>query len=101
MIIRLREQEAQAQFPQLLDRVHQGDQVVVVESSGKPMAALIPAELYAQLIAEREARFQVLDRIRQRLPDVPPSEVEQDVAEAIAEVTRSMITIDFSIWRPS
>jgi len=27
----------------------------------------------------------VLDRIRQRLPDVPLSEVEQDVAEAIAE----------------
>jgi len=27
----------------------------------------------------------VLDRIRQRLPDVPLAEVEQDVAEAIAE----------------
>ncbi len=38
---------------------------------------------YEQLIAEREARFQVLDRIRGRLPEAPAEEVEQDVTAAV------------------
>ncbi len=40
--------------------------------------------MYERLIAEREARFEILDRIRAHLPDLPPKEVAQDVAEAIA-----------------
>jgi predicted Zn-dependent peptidase len=28
----------------------------------------------------------VLDRIRERVPDIPPEEVERDVAEAIAAI---------------
>jgi hypothetical protein len=35
-------------------------------------------ELYEQLIAERKARFQVVDRIRQRLPELAEEEVIQD-----------------------
>ena len=35
-------------------------------------------ELYEQIIAEREARFQVVDRIRQRLPELAEEEVMQD-----------------------
>jgi hypothetical protein len=50
------------------------------------MVAIIPVEMYERLIAEREARFRVLDRIRGRLPEVPPEEVERDVAEAMAAV---------------
>ncbi len=34
--------------------------------------------------AEREVRFQVVDRIRSRLPDLPPEEITLDVAQAIA-----------------
>ena len=49
-------------------------------------ASHIPVEMYKRLIAEREARFRVLDRIRGRLPEVPPEEVERDVAEAVAAV---------------
>ncbi len=48
--------------------------------------SVIPVEMYERVIAEREARFQVLDRVRERLPEVSPEEVEQDVAEAIAAV---------------
>jgi hypothetical protein len=33
--------------------------------------------------AERNARFQVVDRIRERLPSVPGSEVQRDVREAL------------------
>ena len=38
------------------------------------MVAIIPVEMYGRLIAEREARFQVLDRIRGRLPEAPLEE---------------------------
>jgi len=78
--------EARNNFSQLLGQVHFGGQVVIVERFGRPMVAVIPLEDYQQLIAEREARFQVLDEIRQRLPDLSVEEVERDVAEAIAAV---------------
>ena len=78
--------EARSNFSQLLGQVHFGGQVVIVERFGRPMVAIIPLEDYQRLIAEREARFQVLDEIRRRLPDLPVEEVEQDVAEAIAAV---------------
>ncbi len=77
---------ARNNFAHLLGSVHYGNEVVIIERSGKPMVAVIPVAMYEQLIAERETRFQVLDRIRTRLPDVPAAEVEQDVSEAIAAV---------------
>jgi prevent-host-death family protein len=78
--------EARQRFADLIGRVGYGKEVAIVERSGKPMMALIPIELYEQLVAEREARFQVLDRIRVRLPDLPEEEIESDVTQAIAEL---------------
>lgn len=78
--------EARQRFADLLGRVGYGKEVAIVERSGKPMMALIPIELYDQLVAERDARFQVLDRIRMRLPEIPEEEIERDVNWAIAEV---------------
>lgn len=75
--------EARLRFADLLGRVGYGGEVAIIERSGKPMVALIPMEVYEQLIAEREARFQVLDRIRSRLPEFPEEEVEKDVSQAI------------------
>ncbi len=77
---------ARNNFADLLGRVHYGKEEVIIERSGKPMVAVIPIDLYEQMIVERETRFQVLDRLRQRLPDVPEDEVAQDVAAAIAAV---------------
>lgn len=78
--------EARSQFADLLGRVHYRGETVIVERSGKPMVAVIPIELYENLIAEREARFAVVDRVRDKTPDFPETEVAQDVAEAIAAV---------------
>jgi prevent-host-death family protein len=84
--MRMGAREARNRFADLLGRVHYGGETVIVERSGKPMVAVIPVEMYERLIAEREARFQVLDRIREQLPEVPAEEVERDVAEAVAAV---------------
>ena len=86
MVEHIGAREARNKFADLLGNVHYGGQVVIVERSGKPMVAVIPVEVYEQVIAEREARFQVLDRIRSRGPDVSAGEVAQDVAEAIEAV---------------
>jgi prevent-host-death family protein len=86
MVERMGAREARNKFADLVGSVHYGGQVVIVERSGKPMVAVIPVEMYQQLVAEREARFQILDRVRSRLPDVPEEEVERDVTEAIAAV---------------
>lgn len=57
---------------------------MIVERSGKPMVAVIPIELYEQMVAEREARFSVVDQLRQKSPALTEEEVVDDVAEAIA-----------------
>lgn len=81
--------EARQRFADLLGRVGYGGEIAIVERSGKPMVAIIPVELYEQLIAEREARFQVLDRIRSKLPEIPGEEVEKDVSQAIDALRES------------
>jgi len=83
MAMRMGSREARNNFADLLGSVRYGERTVIIERAGKPMAAVIPIEMYQRLVAEREARFQVLERIRRRLPDVAPEEVEQDVAEAV------------------
>ena len=77
--------EARQRFADLLGRVGYGKEVAIVERAGKPMMALIPIEMYAQLVAEREARFEKIDRIRTRLPDIPERELEQIVRHVLFE----------------
>lgn len=86
MTIMMGAREARKNFSELLGRVGYGGEVAIVERSGKPMVAVIPVALYEQLVAERETRFQVLDRIRGRLPDLPVEKVEEDVNKAIRRV---------------
>ncbi len=83
MTIVIGAREARRRFADLLGRVGYGGEIAIVERSGKPMVALIPVDVYERLIAEREKRFQVLDRIRSKLTDFPEEEVENDINQAI------------------
>ena len=78
--------EARTQFADLLGQVHYGNETVIIERAGKPMAALVPLEIVEQYVAARERFFAVVDEIRRKLPVVPQAEVEADVADAIAAV---------------
>jgi prevent-host-death family protein len=89
MTIVIGAREARQRFADLLGRVGYGGEVAIVERSGKPMVALIPIEVYEQLVAEREARFQMLDRIRSKLPEISEKEVEKDVSQVIDVVRKS------------
>ncbi|HEX2095549.1 MAG TPA: type II toxin-antitoxin system Phd/YefM family antitoxin [Longimicrobiaceae bacterium] len=88
MIIRIGAREARQKLSELIGRVHYGGDTVILENSGKPMAAVVPLEMYERMMAEREARFRIIDEMRARMPDVPEEEAEADIAEAIAAVRK-------------
>ena len=78
--------EARNRFSDLIGSVRFGNEEVILERSGKPMAAMIPIGTYERLVAERRARFEVIERIRSRLPDIPPEKIDQDVSNAVSSV---------------
>lgn len=86
MTKRISAREARNKFADLMGSVHYGGEEVIVERSGRPVAAVIPVDMYERLVVERRVRFEVLDEIRSRLPDVSSEEVEKDVALALKKV---------------
>jgi prevent-host-death family protein len=86
MVLKYGAREARSKFAEVLGRVGYGGEVVIVERSGKPVAVVVPVDMYATLVGERKARFQVLDRIRERAPALSDEEIEKDVSEAIQSV---------------
>jgi prevent-host-death family protein len=78
--------EARNSFADIMGSVRYGGEEVIVERSGRPMAALIPIDTYERLIAERRTRFEVIDQIRSSLPDAPAEEIQKDVDQAIDTV---------------
>jgi prevent-host-death family protein len=80
--------EARTQLGQIMKEVQGGRGRVLVEKAGVPMVGIISADEFRRLIAEREARFEVVDRIRRPLPRVPETEVQRDVQEALTQVRR-------------
>ena len=88
MTILIGARDIRQRFAEILGKVGFGGDIAVVERSGKPMAALIPIEMYEQMIAEREARFQIVEKIRAAHANFTPEEIERDVAQAIKKVRK-------------
>mgnify|MGYP002640546092 FL=1 len=86
MAIHVSSREARYRFSDIMGSIRYGGEEVIVERSGRPMAALIPVETYERLVAERRTRFEVLDEIRSQLPNVAPKKVQEDIAQAINEL---------------
>jgi len=80
--------EARTHLGEIMKEVQGGRLRVLVEKSGVPMVGIISAEEFQRLIAEREARFEVVDRIRSRMPAVPDTEIERDVRTAVKDARR-------------
>ena len=86
MAIHIGSKEARDKFSELLGSVRFGKEEVIMERSGKPMAAMIPIEVYERVIAERRERFEILESIRARTPDIDAEEIEKDIADAVSLV---------------
>jgi prevent-host-death family protein len=80
---------ARQHFSQLLNEVFHKESRVLVEKSGIPVAAIISAEDFkrlARLEAERREDFAILDEMRDAFKDVPPEEIEREVARALSRI---------------
>lgn len=86
MVKRMTAKDARTNFSQLLGMVHFGKDAVIVEKQGKPVVAVIDIEVFEKWIADREARFAVVNEIRARNRDKSQADVERDVAKALAAV---------------
>ncbi len=80
--------KARTHLGELMREVQAGRLRVLVEKAGVPMVGIISADEFQRLIAERDARFEVVDRIRSRVPVVSDAEIDQDVREASQAVRR-------------
>ena len=81
--------EARRGWSALLSRVFRREARVIVEEGGIPVAAIISMreyEFFLQMKAKRQEAFKAIDRIGEAFKDVPPEEIEREVAKAIAEV---------------
>jgi prevent-host-death family protein len=80
--------KARTRLGELMREVQGGKVRVLVEKGGVPMVGIISAEEFQRVIAEREARFEVVDRIRSRLAAVPDAAIERDVRAALKDARR-------------
>jgi prevent-host-death family protein len=60
----------------------------IVEKSGIPTVAIINATEYRRLVEEKEERFNIIDQIRAKLPDLSEKSIEKDVSQAIKAVRK-------------
>lgn len=78
--------EVQQKFVELLNGVYQNGDQLIIKNANKPLAVIIPIEIYDRLIKQREETFSALDRIWEKVPKVSEEEAQTDIEEAIAEV---------------
>ncbi len=73
-------------FDQLLEEVYYRGDTVVVERRGRPMAALVPLDLYESWQELREEFFALIAEARERNQDVPMEILEKEIRDAIHAV---------------
>lgn len=86
MAKRMSAKDARSKFADLLGSVNYGGEEVIVERSGRPVAAVIPVPVYERLVAERKARFEVIERVRSYSNEAAVEEIESDVRDAVTKV---------------
>jgi prevent-host-death family protein len=83
--------EARKKWSQLINQVFRRESRIIIEKSGLPVAAIISAadlERLTQLEERHKEQFKALEDTWEAFKDVPPEEIEREVARAIAEVRR-------------
>jgi prevent-host-death family protein len=77
---------ARRKFGQLLEEVYYKGDKIVVERRGRPMAVLVPLELYENWQQQREQFFTLIEKARERNKEVDPEELEKEIETAIRAV---------------
>jgi prevent-host-death family protein len=83
---------ARQEWSKILNKVFREETRIVVEKSGIPVAAIIPAEdlkRLDQLEKERAARFRILDEVKAAFKDIPEAEIEKETDKALSRVRQT------------
>ena len=85
----LRASEARQRFSEVVDRVFRHEGRVLIEKSGIPVAAIVPAkdlERLEQLDADLLQSLDLLARMREPFSGISEEQITRDVAETIADL---------------
>ena len=77
-----------ARLTSLVKQVFLGEQRIIIEKSGIPVAAIISArdaERFAEFERQRQGDFAAMDELRESFAHIPIDEHEREVARAVSE----------------
>ena len=77
--------ELHRKLGELLEGVYHNGDRLIIKRSNTPLAAIVPIEVYENMLRQREQAFSVLDRIWEKVPAVSEEEAQGDIEQAIAE----------------
>ncbi len=83
--------EARNHLGEIIKRSVVNGDCFIVEKSGIPMVAIINVQDYEefkQLMAERENDFEMIERLRSKMPDMAEEEIHKLVNESVAAVRK-------------
>ena len=78
--------ELHQKLGELLDGVYHNGDRLIVKRADTPLAAIVPIEVYQEMLQQRKQAFSVLDRIWEKVPAISEEEAHADIEQAIAEV---------------
>ena len=74
---------------EILEEVYYRGEEFIIKRGRKPMAVLVPLEVFESYKKLREADMKVFDKIRKKAKGYPAKEVEADIEKAIRAVRKS------------
>ena len=82
--------ELQLKLNEFLDRVHHEGDRLIVKDDDKPLAAIVPIDIYERVFSQQKASFAILEKIWDKIPKVDEEEAQNDIEKAIIEARERM-----------
>ena len=95
MVLRYGAREARSKFADLLGRVGYGGEVVIIERSGKPMAVIMPVDMYESLVGQQSANFKPTGRVGEAATAVYPAAPPKAGSDASGDIRSGPATMEW------
>lgn len=86
------ESDLQTQLGELLQRVSQDEDRIIIEKDGVPVAAIVPLSVVRDAESTERRRQdlrEAFEATREEMRGIPPDEIEREIAQAVADVDES------------
>ncbi len=81
--------QARRNLGRLLEETYYRGDVFVIQRAAKPVAALVPLAQYRQWQLRREQFFALIDQVQERTRQIPATELEEAIAQAVDAVKQA------------